>query len=112
MPESKCWAHTYEIWPTSPGMPAAARRARHGVAEKMQPRHHRQPAGPAGDAPREGAPVFRKISRLTGTPDNPVEHEFDYANTFFRERMAEGTERLTIGLCGGQSTVFRASAQR
>jgi len=44
---------------------------------------------------------------VSGTPDRPIEHPFQYDNTFVRETLHEGTTRLKIGLRGGQSTVFR-----
>jgi hypothetical protein len=51
------------------------------------------------DLPRSVA----KISRVTGTPGRPIEHPFEYANTFAREEIAGGVERLRIGLRGGHA---------
>ncbi len=44
-----------------------------------------------------------KISRVTGTPGAPVEHDFAYVNTFVREPTTDGPDRLKIGLRAGQA---------
>lgn len=44
---------------------------------------------------------------MSGTPDRPIEHSFQYANTFARETLHEGTVRLKVGLRGGQNAVLR-----
>jgi hypothetical protein len=44
---------------------------------------------------------------VTGTPAHPVEQHFEYANTYVRERLEVGVERLRIGLRGGHSAALR-----
>ncbi|HET7552556.1 MAG TPA: hypothetical protein VFK04_14795 [Gemmatimonadaceae bacterium] len=56
---------------------------------------------------REDERLTVKIHRVTGTPAHPVEHHFEYANTYVRERLDTGVERLRIGLRGGHSVVLR-----
>lgn len=48
-----------------------------------------------------------KIQRVSGTPERHVEHAFAYDNTYVRERLTDGGERLRIGLRGGHSAVLR-----
>ncbi len=48
-----------------------------------------------------------KIVRVTGTAAAPVEHPFAYADAYARERWADGTERLRIGLRDRHATVLR-----
>ena len=50
--------------------------------------------------------MTRKISRVTGTPAHPIEHSFEYTNTYAREALG-GSERLRVGLRGGQAHLFR-----
>ena len=50
--------------------------------------------------------MTQKLSRVSGTPAAPVEHAFEYANTYVRERTGT-SERLRVGLRGGQAHVFR-----
>ena len=59
---------------------------------------------------RERRITRSKISRVTGTPDNPVEHAFAYDNTFVREKAQGGPDRLKIGLRGGQVSGLRMLA--
>jgi hypothetical protein len=53
---------------------------------------------------------LRKISRVSGTPANPVEHAFAYDNTFVREKAQGGPDRLKIGLRGSQVSGLRMLA--
>lgn len=53
---------------------------------------------------------LRKISRVTGTPEQPIEHAFAYANTFVREKTEGGPERLRIGLRSAHVTGLRMLA--
>jgi hypothetical protein len=47
--------------------------------------------------------AIHKISRVSGTPSQPVEQPFAYDNTFVAETLADGTPRLKVGLRGGHS---------
>lgn len=51
-----------------------------------------------------------KISRLSGTPEQPVEHPFVYPDTYAREHLAGGGERLRIGLRDHHAAVLRQLA--
>ncbi len=48
-----------------------------------------------------------KITRVSGTLEAAVEHPFAYADTYARERLADGTERLRVGLRARHAAVLR-----
>lgn len=51
-----------------------------------------------------------KITRVSGTADRPVEHPFEYDDTFVLESLPDGTARFKIGLRKRQASVLKAFA--
>lgn len=48
-----------------------------------------------------------KLSSVSGTPAQPVEHPFSYENTFAREQLADGSWRIRAGVRHHQSHTLR-----
>ena len=55
-----------------------------------------------------GCVLTSKISRVSGTPARPVEHPFAYDDTFTRELVAGGKERLRVGLRTRHTAMVRS----
>ena len=51
-----------------------------------------------------------KITSVSGTPERPIEHPFEYGDTFVRETLSDGSVRLKVGVRSGHVGTLRALA--